>query len=64
MIRHSLADPSDWSRLDVKYNGLCALPGEGSTMRRIDILGVPWIELPASRIYFTGELGTFSSGCR
>lgn len=55
MIRHSLADPSDWEGLSVKYNGLCAVPGqEGARMRRIDILGVPWDELPAARIYFTG----------
>lgn len=55
MIRHSLADPGDWESLSVKYNGLCAVPGENPTMRRIDILGVPWDELPAARIYFTGE---------
>jgi len=55
MIRHSLADPGDWDSLSVKYNGLCSLPGPGAAMRRIDILGVPWDELPAARIYFTGN---------
>ncbi|KAI5480538.1 DNA polymerase lambda subunit [Pseudohyphozyma bogoriensis] len=52
VIKHSLTNPEDWNALDVKFNGLCSLP-EGGLMRRIDILGVPFDELPAALIYFT-----------
>lgn len=30
-------------------------------MRRIDILGVPWEEMPAALIYFTGNEVSFPS---
>ena len=37
----------------LRINGLCALPN--GLMRRIDVLGVPFDELPAALIYFTGN---------
>ena len=37
-----------------KWQGACALPGSGA-WRRIDLLFVPWNELGASLIYFTGN---------
>ncbi|BGP14260.1 hypothetical protein JCM10213_005848 [Rhodosporidiobolus nylandii] len=56
MAQHTLSQPDDWKAEDAKVNGLCKLPGtEGAKMRRIDILGVPWDEMPAALIYFTGN---------
>ncbi|KAM0754669.1 hypothetical protein T439DRAFT_345536 [Meredithblackwellia eburnea MCA 4105] len=52
-IRHLLTSPEDWNALDVKFNGLCGIPG--GKVRRLDILGVPWDEMPAALIYFTGN---------
>ncbi|KAL8286433.1 hypothetical protein RQP46_004450 [Phenoliferia psychrophenolica] len=52
MMKYALTSPEDWDATDVKFNGLCQLP-TGGLMRRIDILGVPWDELPAALIYFT-----------
>ncbi|GAA6004892.1 hypothetical protein JCM10207_008444 [Rhodosporidiobolus poonsookiae] len=49
---HLLTQPNEWDALDAKVNGLCRLPKQGAKMRRIDILGVPWDELPAALIYF------------
>ncbi|KEF56181.1 uncharacterized protein A1O9_07762 [Exophiala aquamarina CBS 119918] len=37
-----------------KWHGACALP-ESETWRRIDLLFVPWAELGAALIYFTGN---------
>ena len=37
-----------------KWHGACLLPG-GSLWRRIDLLFVPWAELGAALIYFTGN---------
>lgn len=37
-----------------KWHGACALPGT-ETWRRIDLLFVPWAELGAALIYFTGN---------
>ncbi|GAA5868628.1 hypothetical protein JCM8547_003760 [Rhodosporidiobolus lusitaniae] len=55
MAQHVLSEPSDgWDKLDAKVNGLCRLP-KGGKMRRIEILGVPFSELPAALIYFTGN---------
>ncbi|GAA6043918.1 hypothetical protein JCM8097_004110 [Rhodosporidiobolus ruineniae] len=54
--QHTLTSPGeDWNALDAKVNGLCHLLEKGSKMRRIDILGVPYDELPAALIYFTGN---------
>ena len=36
-----------------KWHGACALPG--SVWRRVDLLFVPWCELGAALIYFTGN---------
>ncbi|GAA5932137.1 uncharacterized protein JCM15063_001131 [Sporobolomyces koalae] len=52
-FQHILAASEDWSDLACKVNGLCRLPG--GKMRRIDILGVPWADMPAALIYFTGN---------
>lgn len=38
-----------------KWHGACALPGEGKPWRRIDLLLVPWAEMGAALIYFTGN---------
>ena len=53
VIRHTLSNPDDWRSLDAKWMGLLASPG--GKMRRIDILGVPFPELGAALIYFTGN---------
>lgn len=51
-----LSRPEDWKALDAKILGLCRLPGRPEAkVRRIDILGVPWSELGAALIYFTGD---------
>ncbi|GAA5976556.1 hypothetical protein JCM10908_005545 [Rhodotorula pacifica] len=51
-----LSQPSSWHGLDAKINGLCRLPNTpDAKVRRIDILGVPWHEMPAALIYFTGD---------
>ncbi|ORY79353.1 hypothetical protein BCR35DRAFT_304784 [Leucosporidium creatinivorum] len=55
IIAHELTSSDDWNALDAKYNALCSLPQPGSLMRRLDILGVPFDELPACLIYFTGD---------
>lgn len=55
IIQHDLSTSEDDSALDFKLNALCRLPGEARKMRRLDILGVPWEELPAAMIYFTGQ---------
>lgn len=34
---------------------LCSLPVKGAKMRRVDFLGVPFNELPAALLYFTGN---------
>ncbi|GAA5949248.1 hypothetical protein JCM3765_003343 [Sporobolomyces pararoseus] len=52
-FQHILSQSDDWSDLSCKVNGLCRLPG--GKMRRIDILGVPWPDIPAALIYFTGN---------
>ncbi|KAK4058384.1 hypothetical protein OIO90_000542 [Microbotryomycetes sp. JL221] len=54
MAKHVLTSPDSWDDLDAKVNALCALP-QGGKMRRLDILGVPYDELPAALIYFTGN---------
>lgn len=61
----TLSQPEHWQGLDAKVNGLCRLPPpppqlergvrEQAKVRRIDILGVPWHEMPAALIYFTGD---------
>ncbi|KAF2094731.1 hypothetical protein NA57DRAFT_45762 [Rhizodiscina lignyota] len=38
-----------------KWNGACALPFGGAPWRRIDLLLVPWDEMGAAQIYFTGN---------
>lgn len=38
-----------------KWHGACALPGQGNPWRRIDLLLVPWAEMGAALIYFTGN---------
>ncbi|GAA5848095.1 hypothetical protein JCM5353_006484, partial [Sporobolomyces roseus] len=53
-FQHILSQSDDWSDLTCKVNGLCQLD-ENSKMRRIDILGVPWDDMPAAMIYFTGN---------
>jgi hypothetical protein len=55
IIAHELTSSNDWSALDAKFNALCSLPEPGAVMRRLDILGVPWDEMPACLIYFTGD---------
>lgn len=55
VIRHHLTSSDDWRALDAKFNALCSLPMPGAKMRRLDILGVPWDEMPAALIYFTGN---------
>ena len=45
-----LRDPIEGS----KWHGACALPGS-KIWRRIDLLYVPWNELGAALIYFTGN---------
>lgn len=55
IIAHELTSSDDWTALDAKFNALCSLPEPGSIMRRLDILGVPYDELPACLIYFTGD---------
>jgi len=42
------------SETSSKWHGACALPETG-TWRRIDLLFVPWAELGAALIYFTGN---------
>ncbi|KAK4051868.1 hypothetical protein OIV83_002573 [Microbotryomycetes sp. JL201] len=54
VARHVLTASDDLSELDAKVNALCSLP-KGGKMRRLDILGVPYDELPAALIYFTGN---------
>ncbi|TKA57438.1 hypothetical protein B0A53_00667 [Rhodotorula sp. CCFEE 5036] len=52
----TLSESDQWHGLDAKVNGLCRLPDRaGAKVRRIDILGVPWEEMPAALIYFTGD---------
>ncbi|GAA5866581.1 hypothetical protein JCM3774_004020 [Rhodotorula dairenensis] len=52
----TLSEPEEWQGLDAKINGLCRLPHRaGAKVRRIDILGVPWHEMPAALLYFTGD---------
>jgi len=36
-------------------HAVCSLPVKGAKMRRVDFLGVPFDELPAALIYFTGN---------
>ncbi|GAA6048993.1 hypothetical protein JCM3770_005430 [Rhodotorula araucariae] len=55
IAQYELSTPEGWDDLDAKINGLCKLPREGAKMRRIDVLGVPWDEMPAAMIYFTGN---------
>lgn len=50
----SVSDNLEYS-LDFKFHGLCRLPIPGSLIRRIDFLGVPFAEMPAALIYFTGN---------
>ena len=38
ILRHTLADPTDWKAIDASFHGLCALPG--GLMRRIGQLTV------------------------
>lgn len=38
-----------------KWHGACALPGYSMPWRRIDLLLVPWDEMGAALIYFTGN---------
>lgn len=38
-----------------KWHGASALPGPGAPWRRLDLLFVPWCELGAALIYFTGN---------
>ncbi|BGP38323.1 hypothetical protein JCM10449v2_002254 [Rhodotorula kratochvilovae] len=49
IAQFELSIPDGWDDLDAK------LPREGAKMRRIDVLGVPWDEMPAALIYFTGN---------
>ncbi|KWU41429.1 hypothetical protein RHOSPDRAFT_10727, partial [Rhodotorula sp. JG-1b] len=52
----TLSEPDQWHGLAAKVNGLCRLPDRADAkVRRIDILGVPWEEMPAALIYFTGD---------
>lgn len=67
-ITYTLSNPNDWRSLDAKWMGLCR--GSTGKMRRIDILGmqrtsrdgkilivnlgVPFDEMGAALIYFTG----------
>ena len=44
-----------------RFHGLCSLPGGKHPMRRMDILGVPFDDLPAALIYFTGASSLFPS---
>ncbi|GAA5834697.1 hypothetical protein JCM9279_007085 [Rhodotorula babjevae] len=54
IAQYELSLPKDDRSLDAKINGLCKLPGkDGAKMRRIDVLGVPWEEMPAALIYFS-----------
>ncbi|GAA97279.1 hypothetical protein E5Q_03957 [Mixia osmundae IAM 14324] len=53
IVRHDLSLPHDPNALDAKWMGLCSLPG--GIHRRIDILGVPFEQLGAALIYFTGN---------
>ncbi|BGP30424.1 hypothetical protein JCM10296v2_002178 [Rhodotorula toruloides] len=55
MVRHELTVPEDWRSLDALVHGLIRLPKPGAKMRRIDVLGVPFDEIPAAMIYFTGN---------
>ena len=52
-IAHTLSNPEDWNSLDAKWMGL--INGANGKMRRIDILSVPYNELGAALIYFTGN---------
>ncbi|KAM0788363.1 hypothetical protein ACM66B_001503 [Microbotryomycetes sp. NB124-2] len=54
VAKHKLSESDDLNDLDAKINALCALP-KGGKMRRMDILGVPFDEMPAAMIYFTGN---------
>ncbi|KPV76655.1 uncharacterized protein RHOBADRAFT_13370 [Rhodotorula graminis WP1] len=54
IAQYELSLPKDDTSLDAKINGLCKLPGKNDAkMRRIDVLGVPWEEMPAALIYFS-----------
>lgn len=58
LFKHTLAEPDDWKSLDAKWMGLLsgAPDGKGKgKMRRVDVLGVPFKELGAAMIYFTGN---------
>ncbi|BGP60673.1 hypothetical protein NBRC10512_001922 [Rhodotorula toruloides] len=55
MVRHELTVPEDWRSLDALVHDLIRLPKPGAKMRRIDVLGVPFDEIPAAMIYFTGN---------
>ncbi|CAH7690508.1 hypothetical protein BY996DRAFT_4581478 [Phakopsora pachyrhizi] len=57
IITYDLSLPSDIDGLSAKYMGLCCLMDDvGKTkQRRIDILCVPYNQIGAAYIYFTGN---------
>ncbi|KAG9030907.1 hypothetical protein FRB95_003417 [Tulasnella sp. JGI-2019a] len=54
LVTHTLAAPDDYGALEAKFSGLCRL-SDDSTIRRIDILTIPYEQMGASLIYFTGD---------
>ncbi|KIL64316.1 hypothetical protein M378DRAFT_163339 [Amanita muscaria Koide BX008] len=55
ILTEDLALPENPYDLECIYRGLCHLPKEGSSRRRIDFLTVPWQSRGAALIYYTGD---------
>jgi len=53
VLVEDLALPEDENELECVYRGLCRLPKERATCRRIDILCVPWKSRGAALLYYT-----------
>ena len=54
-LKAALATGTSRSGSGSKWHGASTLPGPGAPWRRIDLLFVPWDELGAALIYFTGN---------
>lgn len=54
-LKAALATGTSRSNSCSKWHGASALPRPGAPWRRIDLLFVPWSELGAALIYFTGN---------
>ncbi|KAG8846382.1 hypothetical protein FRB96_001995 [Tulasnella sp. 330] len=54
LLTHTLATPADYEAPEAKCMGLCRL-NDGSKIRRLDILTIPYEQWGASLLYFTGD---------